>query len=330
MSLLISSVSMGSSRRFPAVLALRSIVLVTAIGAPSLFGKTVFQTTDFESFTTGAGNLTPAFTTLAFGPSSLSSPIVSNDPIQGVVSSSVIGTGKAGYLGGGGTAIDLDASPGILAAEIFNGTPAANAFSTVQLAGSVTPVISFALDFAIHRVSPDNIQSFSINYYDAQFADGSGFATHSKFEIDASNEVFIQDNQNSGFIDTGLSLASDRAYHLALTVDYNSAHWSALLSDASHNYLLASNRAINVSGYTLSGFTTPTNAIANINLLADSVDAGNSALNDRLVFDNLETSALSSLSPVPEPSTYGLMGALGVGLIVALRKKRDRNAPAGH
>jgi hypothetical protein len=108
-------------------------------------------------------------------------------------------------------------------------------------------------------------------------------------------------------------------------VDYNSAHWSALLSDATHHYSLASNRAINGSGYTPSGFTTPTNAIANINMLAASIDAENSSLADRLIFDHLETSAPTALSPVPEPSAYGLMGALVLVPIMALRKRRDRS-----
>jgi hypothetical protein len=303
--------------------------LLAAVLTPfALFGQANLQTINFESLTPGPGNLTPTFSTFAYGPASVnggSGTFISNDPIEGVVASSVLGTGQAGYLGGDGTGVTLNSSgsPSSLGVELFYGSSANNATTTVQMIGSATSLATFSLDFAVHRVSSANQQTFFFNYYDGQNAVGSGFATHSDVSIGSNNEVYIQDNQNSPYIDTGLAITSDTAYHLAISVDYDTATWSASMTTGATTYDLASNRAINGFGYTLSGYTNLTYGFGQVNMYAATSSVSNAAFADQLVFDNLNTTA------IPEPGTCAAVAGLAAfGLAVWTRRTRREQSGA--
>jgi hypothetical protein len=304
-----------------ALQAIRLAALMATICAPAaLFGQANFQTLTFESQTVGAGNLTPSFSFYAFGPTSLnggSGNFITSDPIQGVAASSVIGTGQAGYLGGGGTNVTLNGpgSAGGFGVEAFNGSAANNATTTVQLIGSANYLATFSLDFAIHRAAGTNQQSFYFTFYDGENAAGSGFATHSEVYIDPTNAVFIKDNQSSSFINSSLTLSNDTAYHLGITVNYNTATWSASMTTGATNYTLATNRAINGSGYTVSGYTNLTSGIGDIYMYAATSSTTNAGFADRLYFDNLNTSA------IPEPSTYATFAGAGALLLAAIRRR---------
>jgi len=239
----------------------------------------VYTDIDFSTFPVGASTLQPGFTVTAYGLTFIA--LGASDPLFGVVGSSVLGSGPAGYIGGAGTtsffgadATIQTALPGDIDLRLFPGSDPEN---TVTLTAAGNPVIQFDIDFAVSRNGSTNQQSFGFFIYDASHERIPNFISsnavganpgvetgnavldhHSIVNIDPTNEVYIQDNTSATAIDTGVSLTSGGAYHLQTSVDYATAVWSATLTNSSTNQVvsLASNRSINVSGYTLSGLTT--------------------------------------------------------------------------
>ena len=81
---------------FGATFLFMLVALGWAFSAGPISAKTTLQATDFEALPVLAGGLSPTFTTIVAGPSSVAiGTFAPNDPVQGVVASSVLGTGHA-------------------------------------------------------------------------------------------------------------------------------------------------------------------------------------------------------------------------------------------
>ena len=251
-------------------------------------------TTDisFSGFPVGPGALSPGFSAFNYGTALVTSG--TNDPIAGVVASSVIGTGAAGYIGGAGTNSTLTPTSGDFGEEIFPGLDNGN---VVYLTSSANPMVEFDIDLSIDWSGSANQQSFDFEVYDAlSGTPGSGFGYHSTVYFYQGGEVYVQDNENSDYVDTGILTASNHVYHLKTTVNYQTATWSANLTDVtdSQSYTLASGRSINGSGYTLSGWTSLGDGWVDIDSYSSTASSSNQGFPDRMVFDNYEVTQLAN------------------------------------
>jgi hypothetical protein len=250
---------------------------------------------DFESFSPGGGMLAPWFLTSEFGSALVA--VGSNDPITGVLPSSALGTGKAGYIGGVATNSTLTVGSGTFAVSMFPGFVSATA---VYLTASSDPVVRLDVDVSITRNSGNNLQAFNFEIYDALSATpGSNFAVHSEVIFDPSGHVLVQDNQNAAPIDSGVTISSNENFHLAISVNYQTASWSATITNLNGGAVsvLASNRAINGSGYALSGWTSIADGWASIGCNAAVASAANNGFADRMVFDNYIVTQLNAAPP---------------------------------
>jgi hypothetical protein len=261
----------------------------------------VGQYVNFESFPAGPGTLEPEFYGYQYGSASISGG--SLDPISGVLATSTLGTGKAGYIGGAGTDSTLTTAAGDFGVEVW---PGSNSGTILNMTNSGYTSVQFDIDLAVALNSGTNGQSFDFDVYDAGNSSGNAFQLHSAVIIDGnSGEITIQDNQNSSYVDTGVAIASGDKCHLTIVVNYQTATWSAKLQDltSSHTYTLASGRPIDVSGFTLSGWTSLSQGWVDIDMYASTASSTNEGFADRIVFDNYTVTVLApqiTLQPVFE------------------------------
>jgi hypothetical protein len=258
---------------------------------------------NLESLSTGAGALAPWFDVATYGSALVSSG--TNDPISGVLATSAIGTGKAGYIGGAGTNSTLTPSSGIFAVSMF---PGFSSESVENLTSSANPVVRFDVDVSIARNAGTNSQNFYFTVYDALGSvPSNNFAYHSEVEFGPDSHIYIQDNQQSSYIDTGVTVASGDVCHVTLTVNYQAATWSAVVTDVTTGVTspVATNRAINGSGYTVSGWTAISDGWVNIGCYAPAASSTNNGFADRMVFDNYVVTQLGASPPqatvLPQP-----------------------------
>jgi sugar lactone lactonase YvrE len=251
----------------------------------------------FEAFSAGVGTLSPGFVVSEFG--SAFSSLGANDPISGVLATSSIGAGQAGYIGGAGTTSTLTAAAGTFAVSLF---PGYGGESSVNVTNSGNPIVQFDVDLSIARNGGTNQQSFEFKIYDALSpVPSDSFAYHSIVDFDPSGHVYVQDNQDSAPIDSGVTINSNDVCHLTISVNYSTATWSASLDDVTSGQIsaLAANRAINVSGYTLSGWTSIADGWANIGCYAVTASSTNNGFADRMVFDNYVVNQVGATPPPP-------------------------------
>lgn len=251
----------------------------------------------FNTLPIGSGNLlTNPFSGFTGFLSIDSSPSAYvGDSLQGVLKTSSLGSGRAGYVGGDGTSLTLPETNAFLYSIMF---PASSTDFPENRAGTDKPFRTVSLDFAILRNGSSNHQQFDFFLYDAaDFDDGNTFEYHSYVHIAADNSVGIADNSvaldaaSYNYTSTGVTLQSDTPYRLTLTVDYDAATWSATIIsfDGSERYVLADERSTNSAGYTLSGWTNATGQASIDIQMTATVSESNKGLNDRLIFDNIQT-----------------------------------------
>jgi len=274
------------------------LLLIPALVTTSAVAQPVLTSIDFENYTAGAGTLAtnpspgePGFSSYVYPWFPLNGTV--GDPIQGIVAQSPLGTGQAAYLGGDGTALsNLPEQKTRFNLTVFSG-----AFDEVpaNLIGTARSHRKIAVDFLIERHDGTNQQSLAFYVYDAKKAPSpSGF--HSYVRINADNTVSIADNDTvligNGytFIPTGVTLQPGVGYRLELFVNYDAATWSARIAalDGSATYVVATDRAINTGGFTLSGWTTP--GTVDIEM-GGAISVSDHALADRFYLDNLKITA---------------------------------------
>ena len=271
----------------------------------------------FETLPTGAGKLVTdpfsGFTGYSFinvAPNFSLGPITA-DPIQGIVATSPLGTGQAGYLGGAGTNLVPPASNTFFSATVFGGR---SDEVPVNIIGSATPVRRISADFVLDRRSGTNSQTLAFYLYDARdLADPATSSFHSQVLIGANNVVSIADH-DFAYAATSTTLSNNVPYRVTIMVNYNTATWSALIAkiDGTATHTLATDRPINTNGFVLSGWTTPGTFDVEMGMVAS---ATNKALLDRFIFDNLVVSALpdpngSIASVTPATATGGTLVTL--------------------
>jgi hypothetical protein len=312
--------------------ARRAFALAGLLAGISTASAQIIKTVDFESLPTGSGELVtlaPDSPFSAFGFhfgyttfTGTATTVLTDDPINGVVASSVINTGKAGYLGGAGTAQTLPAETGsysyLTFPEAFDAVP-------VQAAGTQRTV---SLDFALERNAGTNQQAFSFFLFDAKDANDSvTYSYHSLVRINADNTVSIANNDAGlGFFSetttTSVTLLEDTAYHLEIVVDYVTATWSAEISEkyGTEIYSVVDGVSINDGGYTLSGWTSA--GSLDIQLEAGDSSEANKSFQDRLLMDNIV------FSSVPEPGAFSLVAGAAVLMAALGGRRRMRNRVA--
>ncbi len=257
---------------------------------------------NFEDYTSGAGQLVTnpfsGFTGYTYS-SSVTLGGIAGDPIQGILATSALGTGQAAYFGGAGTNLPLPVSDTFFSATVYSGP---STEIPANLIGSATPVRTVSVDFLIQRNGGDNQQALAFYFYDAVDAsDDNTFAFHSFVRVNPDNTVSIADNNYNYFTpSTPVTLLPGVGYRLVLSVNYNSATWSATINaiDGSASYTVADHRSINVNGYTLSGWTT----VDTVDIEMDAVaSASHKALADRFLLDNLQ---IVGSTPGPTIGTF--------------------------
>jgi len=271
--------------------------------------QTVLRTVDFENYTTGPGELEGPYNgVLLFN-------IAGNaltDPVQGVVNTSPIGTGKAGYIGGpslatGNSFLNFVYFPGSFA-DAFNLT-----------AAEPNLLIQKSFDFAIERGLGGASSTYFFYSVSATSAAGAGFSSHARVLLLPDNTLQISDNPNQSYIDTGVSISPGTAYNLSFTLDYELLIWSATLLDlgSSNAVNLADGRPIESIGYNLGNYTK--SAELNTELVALPYDVALSQLSDVLFIDNYNSTA------IPEPgSASAIIGLSAIGTILFRRRRRSQ------
>ena len=283
--------------RLPKPLRLRSYflsgLLVASLTTPAAFAVT----TDFETLATGSGSLVTepfsgisGFAFLTNSNVSIGSPVA--DPIQGILASSLIGTGKAAYLGGSGTNLSLPASVSYLTVPVFPGHPAD---VPTQRITSGQPLRTVTADFIVERNAGTNNQSYFFYIFDASdLSNPNTSGYHSYVRIAPDNSIQIADNSTAlaaaGYVytSTGNQITPGVPYRLTVSIDYTGATWSASIAalNGPAFITIATDRAINTGGYVLSGWTTDTTVGVVLEAVAS---ASNKDFADRLIFDNLTT-----------------------------------------
>lgn len=294
---------------------LSSLVVLALSFVASARAQSVLSSITFDSFTPGPGQLigTDKFH-MSIAGTALAGLPSSSDPLSGIAASSPLGTGQAGYLGGGGTNAPLTSSNGSLFVRTYPTS------ITINLGASPTPIQQASVDFVVQRNGGTNSQYFFFDLYDDQHtAYGTGNAYHSDIVIGPSNEIVFYDAEVNGASSTptGITIVPGRSYNLTMQVDYTSATWSASLLDfvTGATIPIAANRSVDVGGFNLSGYT----GTAGLDVgMGGTVSSSNHGLADRIYFDNYTTAA------IPEPSTTAwILGSVVlVGCLVTRVRKR--------
>lgn len=275
-----------------------------------LFNNSYGVTTDFESQVVGAGNLvTDPFTEVTSYSFGALSGSVAGDPIQGILASSPIGTGQAGYFGGDSTNFSLPETYGFFGTVIFSGFGTNN---NIERIDAGTPLRTTTVDFVVQRNGGTNDQAFTFYGYDAVDFDNVGTDEFMAYvSIRPDNSIQIADNRIAlaaagfSYTDTGISIQEDVPYRLTVQIDYEGATWSATIDalDDSESFTVATDRSINTDGYTLSAWTTETTIDIE---MGGGLSATNKGLADRLIFDNLN-STFSARPPLDLPVTFSTL-----------------------
>lgn len=291
------------------------LVLIT-LGCCALHATSSAVEISFDTFTPGAGQLiadpSRGLTGFIFSPTGSS---MVNNPLQGILATSPLGTGPAGYLGGGGdgSTLTLPAENTFVGLLFFPGAVTDAAANRIT---SGAPIRTASVDFLVDRNGGTNSQSFAFYIFDARdAANGDTYGYHSYVKIESNNSVAIADNSTAlaaasyAYTPTGFNLAEDTRYRLTLTVNYTAATWSATIAtiDGSASYAIAVNRSINTAGYVLSGWAPAGTLDVEMVGLAS---ASNRAFADRLVFDNI---AIADEALPAQAITFGALAAKTLG-----------------
>ncbi|MEM7791879.1 MAG: hypothetical protein AAF546_10800 [Verrucomicrobiota bacterium] len=245
----------------------------------------VILSIDFESVTPGPGalsDLSPSFTTFLTGDTIASGVDPATDPQQGVLATSLLGTGPAGYVGGPNTNVQFNAGLGSFFLLTFPGSPSDTA---VYLKGSAQSQRVISIDFAIERST--NTQGYAFHLFDAQGEATPQFQYHSYIYILSNNAIYYQDNLSEAFTDSGLSITPNTPYRLTYYVDYDCAKWTAYLTNLNDDSLIpiVSDRELDYNAFTLSGWTTAQSL--DIRTYTQNFDLTQPGVfGDRMVFDN--------------------------------------------
>lgn len=284
---------------------LRVICTCAAVHSTAL-SQTILRSVDFEDYATGPGELEGPYNGVAFF------SVAGNaftDPFQGVVDSSPIGTGKAGYLGGPSLA---SGSP------FFNFLHFPGNFQDpfYIASGTSRALVSKTIDFAIVRNASSISSSHTFYSVSATLANGEGFASHALVSISSDNRIEIRNNWNQMPFDSGVSVTPGTAYTLSFSLDYNQLVWSASLRDKATDelFILANERPLESDGFTIGDYTKVEEL--NSEIFALFYDVETSQVLDVLFIDNFTATA------IPEPGSSAIAGGLVALSLVALKRRR--------
>ena len=266
----------------------------------------------FEDYPAGAGRLyafdgvfsgadfQPDFSGDATGPAGALGSLIL-DPLQGIVTESPLGSGKAAYLGGAGTQLALPETATPVSFVFRQGPRNETArqiaryrysplfLASLDLGSYVTPLVLSSVDFAVQRsAGATNAQTLTFALRDEQDSnDMSTFQLHSLVKIGADNAVSIADH-GAAFAPAGLVVQPGVGYRLLIEADYDFATWSAVIVrlDNGSRTELARRRPLNIDGFTLSGWAIP----GRLEIIHGAVASeSNRAFADRFFVDNLRS-----------------------------------------
>ncbi|MEM1222146.1 MAG: hypothetical protein AAGH40_05230 [Verrucomicrobiota bacterium] len=248
----------------------------------------ILLTEDFESATAGAGGLsttTPGFFVIAAGNSVSNIFFPTTDPITGVVNTSPISSGKAGYIGGTSTNLTFTSGDEFFNVLVFQTDPT---LPSRNIIGTSEAKRSLSVEFAISLGGGSTNQAFSFYLFDGLDESTPGtFQYHSFVTILGNNALTYRNNGREQTLQsTGITLVADRTYRLDMEADYDNATWSAWITDltTSTTTQFVTNSSINTTGFTLSGWTTP-ETIDIDTLVFGDLSTGN-LLQNTIFFDN--------------------------------------------